>query len=245
VIQKVKNVLLMTTMSTTCLLIVALAIASSNAEVLRPVKSCEYHDTVPLNGSKLLADNKTLKHNTYNYNEDQWGVYDYVLNGSGKVATDIHRRGCICQVTDCIRLCCPWGEVFDSVKGSCAPLADGIPFRVHINVTDNGRTVTKDLAQHDHYVQRFVYEANHCEILDMVDKENQYTFLKNGRLLQNYMGQSTVLEQSEFCIDVYADGLTVPLLCLNSDPKGIFFDINTVCECVCSYQGGAKGSEVS
>jgi Methuselah N-terminus len=228
----VKIVQILATMSNACLLIVVLSIASSSAVVLRPAKSCEYHDTVALNGSILLADKKTLLHNTHSYNPDQWGVYDYVFNESGKVATDIHRRGCICQVTDCIRLCCPWGQVYDPVKGSCAPLADGKLFRVHINVTENGQTVTKDLAQHVHYVHRFVYEAHHCEILNMSSKEEEITLFEDARLLRRHLGHSTVLELSEYCIDVDADGSTLTVLCLNSDPKGIFFHINLVCECI-------------
>jgi G protein-coupled receptor Mth (Methuselah protein) len=211
-------------------MIVVLITVSISAKELRPAKTCDFYDTIPLNGS-TLGDNNTLVHNNLTYNADQWGEYDYVKKRSGNIPIDTHRRGCICQVTACIRLCCQWGHVFDNDLEACVRLADGEPFRVLINVTDNGRTFSENLADHHDYAHRFIYEAGHCEFLSTGNLLDENTLFKDGRVLQRYMDTSQIFDHSKYCIDVHADGSTEFQFCVHPDETdSITFDVNTVCK---------------
>lgn len=74
---------------------------------------CNFHDSINITDGLLDAD-KAIQFNGIIFPKDQYAEVDYILvNGTQRIETNSHLRGCPCNIKTCIRLCCPPGKVYD------------------------------------------------------------------------------------------------------------------------------------
>jgi Methuselah N-terminus len=141
--------------------------------------SCNLLDTVRIDGDYFTtASNDDLQHNGVTYSRNQWTYYnkDWALNGT-EVAAEKHVRGCFCEVRDCIRLCCPLGQVAVTKLG-CVPF-DG-KYQLLMEVTDNAsNTEEVDLVQDPLFNQRFIFSKPCMTMFNLAPAEydqDEFTF---------------------------------------------------------------------
>jgi hypothetical protein len=67
-------------------------------------KACSFDETV--NISDGIRDGDNIIHNNLTYSKQQYNVYDYTIDETGKKhSIEKHWRGCLCLVVNCIRIC--------------------------------------------------------------------------------------------------------------------------------------------
>lgn len=97
-----------------CLLIgLAVSFASSSesdVDIIDHRLHCDFHDSVNISDGVELPNGKIV-FDGIEYSDDQYSEIDYILaNGFNRIPVDPHIRGCACNLSPCLRLCCPHGS---------------------------------------------------------------------------------------------------------------------------------------
>lgn len=97
-----------------CLLIIQVIDFTSSNEIDVDLISrglqCDFRDSVNISDGVELPNGRIL-FDGIEYSDDQYSEIDYILaNGFNRVHVDPHIRGCTCNLSPCLRLCCPHGS---------------------------------------------------------------------------------------------------------------------------------------
>lgn len=80
---------------------------------------CDYLDSINITDGTLRSD-LSITFNDITYTNDQHFEISYVLKNGEKLPTlQPYRRGCICRLKPCVRLCCAAGTFFDDEINKC------------------------------------------------------------------------------------------------------------------------------
>lgn len=74
---------------------------------------CHYLDSINITDGALQYDNSIIFRDT-KFTENQYARIDYMLdNGTNHISVEPYLRGCLCNIKPCIRLCCPYGTIYE------------------------------------------------------------------------------------------------------------------------------------
>lgn len=131
---------------------------------------CDFHDSVNITDG-FRHPNKSISFDNIVFSFDEYATVDYVLNGTERVKTESHIRGCPCTIRPCIRLCCPYGSFVENTLEDfsieCSKNEAAKNFEVPLLDTNNV-TTTVNL---DHY---FGYINMMCRTYEMVENITLY-----------------------------------------------------------------------
>lgn len=98
------------------LLIILIQLMSLNWNIAASVNGvlpCKFQDSINITEGMPGSDG-TITFDNLTFNSDQYAIISYVeLKGPSYVYVSPHLRGCPCQIKPCIRLCCPFGKIFN------------------------------------------------------------------------------------------------------------------------------------
>lgn len=97
---------------------IALGLISLRVNVVSTIKDlpCNFFDSINITEGNR-HENGSFTFNGIEYTNGLYAEVDYIVpiaeNPGKKESVDPHFRGCLCNLTTCIRLCCPPGQVSD------------------------------------------------------------------------------------------------------------------------------------
>ncbi|XP_041563602.1 G-protein coupled receptor Mth-like [Drosophila elegans] len=198
-----------------------LMLEKTNAEI----EGCDFLDTVDVSAGQWLSTGSYL-YKDLRIPKNLTGEYDFQLLPDGsKEKVPVHTRGCVCQLTSCVRFCCPPnqimqnGECFDMTKKELDELDP------HLNVTLDDKSLVSKNVRTDIMVQwDLPLSCDSIFYLDNRDKEDEYTLFKNGTLLRHI--DNLLVSKREYCFQYVflPDGNSttiriVPNNCLPPEPS--------------------------
>lgn len=95
----------------TFLLQILMVIVGSNCESILP---CRFTESVNITSGEYNATDRTIFHDGVLYKEENYANINYTVISYNKTETDDYVRGCVCQVANCVWLCC---YTFSDVDG--------------------------------------------------------------------------------------------------------------------------------
>lgn len=78
---------------------------------------CHFFDSKNITSGTRRWDDSIL-HDGIIYPKYQYATVDYVLEKSKNIAVQPYIRGCTCNITPCLRLCCPIGTIHKRENGT-------------------------------------------------------------------------------------------------------------------------------
>lgn len=69
---------------------------------------CHYSDSIDISKG-FVHSNKSITFDGIEYHKNQYATISFAIENGKRVPTKQHTRGCICQIKNCIQLCCPFG----------------------------------------------------------------------------------------------------------------------------------------
>ena len=99
---------------------------------------CNYLDSINITDGKLQPDSSII-FNDITYPKDQYFDINYILQNGSKTHINVnstYRRGCLCNIKPCIRLCCPAGVFYNNVKFKCQRHANELAKHLEHDVLD-------------------------------------------------------------------------------------------------------------
>lgn len=69
---------------------------------------CHYSDSIDISKG-FFHSNKSITFDGIEYHKNQYATISFAIENGKRVPTKKHTRGCICQIKNCIQLCCPFG----------------------------------------------------------------------------------------------------------------------------------------
>lgn len=95
-------------------LLFLLLIVSTSASSYIPADKdapCDFFSTIDISAGQRLR-NGSILHNNIEYTKDLYAEYNYeITNLTVKLSKPTHIRGCLCLLMDCVRFCCPPGQI--------------------------------------------------------------------------------------------------------------------------------------
>ncbi|XP_055537389.1 G-protein coupled receptor Mth2-like isoform X1 [Wyeomyia smithii] len=185
---------------------------------------CEFRDSVNISSGSLDAL-RIILHNGIHYRPEHYGLinYDYVSYDI-RISVPSYYRGCICQLTNCVRLCCPENHWFssDGVKTTCNEVSSGLPFMVWANVSSESGVRSKNLLDDINY--GFVY-GKPCPGIFSGDLDEW--FLDDTGTIQTV--EDISVPQLEYCLAI-ADSIStaIPYLCPLIEEAKVSYSIGIV-----------------
>jgi Methuselah N-terminus len=142
--------------------------------------SCDLLDSVPIVGGYITMPSGELLHQGVTYSSDQIFNSTKTLSNGTAVSAELHLRGCLCKVVQCIRLCCPVGYISD--EGNCTRYEGVIPYHATVDIADSaGKFENVNLATHNDYKHRLA-TSKPCQFMYGLDPETEpgdnYTLMK-------------------------------------------------------------------
>jgi Methuselah N-terminus len=140
-----------------CLLILTVMFGVNNA------KKCDLLDSVPIVGESIYMPTGELISKNVTYTPDHLFHSTKTLRNGAVVSVERHLRGCLCQIVQCFRLCCPVGYVYE--YGNCTVRKN---YHVTMEVVDNnGNFENVDLVTHPDYKHRIASSKPCQEMYDL------------------------------------------------------------------------------
>ncbi|XP_016979678.1 G-protein coupled receptor Mth-like [Drosophila rhopaloa] len=173
-----------------------LIMETTNAEI----EGCDFFDTVDLSSAQKLSTGSYL-YKDIRIPKNLTGEYDYKLLANGtKEKVTVHTRGCVCQLSPCVRFCCPPNQIMEN--GVChddmtkKELDELDPY---LNVTLDNKSVVRKNFKTDLIVQSdWPMACDHLFYLDNREKEDEYTLFENGTMLRHF--DNVFLNKREYCL---------------------------------------------
>lgn len=86
---------------------------------------CDYSETINIT-SGVRLNNGDILYEGIKFTNLTYTVYNYEIVKHHRVRpTEPHLRGCLCKVKNCVRMCCPKGEIVDENEKGCRPAVPG------------------------------------------------------------------------------------------------------------------------
>lgn len=135
---------------------------------------CNYLDSINITDGTLQPDSSII-YNGITYQKDQYFDVNYVLvNGTDHVSVHRpYRRGCLCNLKPCVRLCCPAGVFYDNVKFKCQNHTNDEAKRLEHDVLDKHND-SQNWLLNDHFA--FVYDKP-CRGMFIADDGYDLTYV--------------------------------------------------------------------
>lgn len=73
---------------------------------------CNFLDSINITDGALQSDNSIIFRDT-KFIENQYARIDYLVDNGSRISVEPHLRGCLCNIRSCIRLCCPYGTIYE------------------------------------------------------------------------------------------------------------------------------------
>lgn len=134
---------------------------------------CNYLDSINISDGAMQPDSSII-FNSITYPKDQYFDINYVLRDGSKTHINVHssyRRGCLCNIKPCIRLCCSAGVFYNNVKFKCQRYTNGSAKHLEHDVLDENND-TEHWTLNDHFV--FVYDKP-CQGMFIADDDYDIT----------------------------------------------------------------------
>lgn len=127
---------------------------------------CDIRDSVNITGG-IRHPNKSISFDNTMFSFSEYATVHYVLkNGTERVQTEPHIRGCPCKIRPCIRLCCAYGSfVENTAEGysiECRENEAAKNFEVQLLNTNNVNT-TVNLDHYFGYVSKQICTEYYIE----------------------------------------------------------------------------------
>lgn len=88
----------------------------SNGSSIGRELPCHFLDSINITGGALQSDNSIIFRDT-KFTENQYSRIDYILdNETNQIPVEPYLRGCLCNIKPCIRLCCPYGQIYERLS---------------------------------------------------------------------------------------------------------------------------------
>lgn len=85
----------------------------SNGSSIDRELPCHFLDSINITDGALQSDNSIIFRDT-KFVENQYARINYILdNGTNPIPVEPYLRGCLCNIRSCIRLCCPYGTIYE------------------------------------------------------------------------------------------------------------------------------------
>lgn len=136
---------------------------------------CDFLDSINITGGTVQPDASVLFKNI-TYPRDQYFDINYVLRNGSKTRVNVnstYRRGCLCNIRSCIRLCCPDGVFYNNVNFKCEHHATKLAKHFEHDVLDVNNN-TKSWILDDHFA--FAY-AKPCQGMFIADDSYDLTYV--------------------------------------------------------------------
>ncbi|XP_062550724.1 G-protein coupled receptor Mth2-like isoform X3 [Armigeres subalbatus] len=185
---------------------------------------CEFRDSVNISsGTRNALGN--IVHNDIVYTSQNFALinYDYVEHDV-RVSVSSYYRGCICQVSKCVRLCCPIGQWYLRVgeTTNCVDKSDDFPVILLTNVT----TITNEIRLGNIFEEKaygFLPQKPCPELL--IEDIEQWALDDSGSIILREM----VIPQEEYCLAVQDDtGVAAAYFCPLVDQASITHSIGLI-----------------
>lgn len=98
-------------------IIVLIALTGINCSIARNKLPCDFFESKNISSGIRQSDD-SIFFDGVTYPKDQYATVDYVLDKGETIAAEPHTRGCICNIQNCLRLCCPLGSIHKRVNGT-------------------------------------------------------------------------------------------------------------------------------
>lgn len=132
---------------------------------------CNYFDSINITDGTLQPDSSIL-YNDITFPKDQYFDINYVLHDGSK--THMHssyRRGCLCRIKPCVRLCCPAGVFYSNETQKCQRHTNKLANHLEHDVLDEHND-TENWVLNDHFA--FVYDKP-CQGMFIADESYNIT----------------------------------------------------------------------
>lgn len=118
---------------------------------------CDYLDSINITDGTLQPDT-SVTYNNITYPPDQYFDIDYVLRNGSKTHIKVqssYRRGCLCNIKPCVRLCCPAGVLFSNRKNRC-----------HHHINQSAEHFEHEVLDKDNATENWVLEDHFAFVYD-------------------------------------------------------------------------------
>ncbi|XP_055606806.1 G-protein coupled receptor Mth2-like isoform X2 [Uranotaenia lowii] len=159
---------------------------------------CEFRDSINIS-SGVRDGQENIFHRGIRYSPKDYALVNYAFEGLGneqQVDVPAHYRGCVCHLTNCVRLCCPLGQWFYIGSGPpvCQPAsANGSEFKVLAKVNDGNGTRVTDLLENSTF--GYVDQRPCSELID--EEYDDWLVDDSGSVLN--MGEF-LLSHKDYCL---------------------------------------------
>ncbi|KXJ82612.1 hypothetical protein RP20_CCG012774 [Aedes albopictus] len=203
-----------------CVIIVAGRTDTDYSGQLLP---CEFRDSVNItSGTRDALGN--INHDGIVYTSQNFALIDYdYADYDVRVIVPKYYRGCICQVTKCVRLCCPIGQLYlrDGESTDCVEKSDDFPVKLLANVTTPNATKSVNIIEENIY--GFIPQKP-CPAL-MIEDIEEWALDDSGSIILREMA----IPQEEYCLAVGDDtGLAVAYFCPLEDQASITHSVGLI-----------------
>ncbi|XP_058833695.1 G-protein coupled receptor Mth2-like isoform X1 [Topomyia yanbarensis] len=185
---------------------------------------CEFRDSVNISGG-VRDGQQNILYGGLKYGPEHYALinYDYVSYDE-IVEVPRYYRGCICQLTNCVRLCCPVGEWFssDGERTICNEAVSGLPFKVWANISSVSGMRVANLLDETNF--GFVH---HKPCPGVLPGELEEWYMDDHGTIQ--MVEDISIPQDEYCLAIsdYV-GTAVPYLCPLIEQAKVTYSIGII-----------------
>ncbi|XP_038120388.1 G-protein coupled receptor Mth2 isoform X2 [Culex quinquefasciatus] len=186
----------------TFLLQFLVVIVGTNGESILP---CRFTESVNITSGEYNATDRTIFHDGVLFREENYATINYTVISYNKTDTDDYIRGCVCQVANCVWLCC---YTFSDVDGH--PRCDDSEYNeIEVPFEDeNSETRMVNLTSLENifvvirYSEDYVFDA----------APDEWLMNSTGYVLS--LDGKTPIQQNDYCVE--SDGFL--LFPLTPDP---------------------------
>lgn len=136
---------------------------------------CDYLDSIPITDGTLQPD-ASIIYNNITFPKDQYFDLNYVLRNGSKTHNSVpipYRRGCLCNLMPCVRLCCGASVFYDNVNFTCQRYTNESAKYLDYDVLDK-HNETENWVLNDHFA--FVYDKP-CKGMFIADDGYDITYV--------------------------------------------------------------------
>lgn len=136
---------------------------------------CDYLDSVNITGGSLQSDSSII-FNNIKYPSDQHFDVNYILRNGSKTHINVnatYRRGCLCNMRPCVRLCCANGVFYNNQQFKCERHAAELAKHFVHDVLDRDNS-TESWVLDDHFA--FIYDKP-CHGMFIADDGYDITYV--------------------------------------------------------------------
>lgn len=137
---------------------------------LSNILPCDYADSMNITNGHLLPNNNYI-FNGVEYPDGHYARINYTISEKKIVPQHPYIRGCVCNVKDCIRFCCPYGSYLEMKNGGGFCRHHDVAKHIDGEII-NQNNETQRIKYHEHFAILHRYP---CENILRMPNEEQYS----------------------------------------------------------------------